>query len=104
MGTSPKAKRHPKRPEPPAVDANQREMTAAEITQGYRYLDSQNNANVQFCHGMGEAIDDHAQRLDVLWGMAVRADKMLKETTEQVVENDTDLKTKLASLEAIVTE
>ena len=104
LGNSPKAKRSSARPEPPAQAASQADLTAGELSQGYRFLDGQNTTNIAALQNVGEALDDHAQRLDVLWSMTVRIDSRVQETTAKIVENDTSLKENLASLETIVTE
>ena len=93
------------------VGQQQQGMTMQEVAQGYRYLDVQNNANVTVLQGMNDIVDDHAQRLDVLWSQAIQAKESVQGVTQQmdgvtkqVVENDNELKSNVGALEAIVTE
>ena len=79
-------------------------MSVPELTQGYQFLNGQNDVNMAVMQGMGEALDDHAHRIDVLTATAVRIDKAVSDVTAQAVENDTNLRENLSKLEAIVTE
>ena len=76
---SPKAKRSKRPlevtpPEASAPQAAQREYTSAEATTAISELQAKMERQIFITANHAEGIDDHAQRLDIAWGMLLRSD------------------------------
>ena len=113
LGTSPKAKRS-HHVAPASVMSGQRDFSATELSAAVLELNAKAEALAASVIAANEAVDDHANRLDTLWGLLVRLDKTVgvitaevqsndKSIEQTVSDNDAKLKKDLCELEATAT-
>ena len=113
LGTSPKAKRR-KHVAPASVSGGQRGFSPTELSTGILELNAKMEAQAASIAAANEAVDDHTNRLDTLWGLLVRLDKTVgvitaeaqsndKYIKQTVGGNDAKLKKDLCELETIAT-
>ena len=79
-------------------------MPNDQLTIGFRQLELRVEEVMRVVNRKADAVDDHATRLDIAWGMIVKLDRLVAKLTTEVCDNDATLKEKLKKMEEIVVE
>ena len=92
LGASPKAKRSQRVAPADASRGQQRDLSVAELTTRVHELNANLQAQATSVTAAIDAIDDHANRLDTLWGLFVRLDDTVGLIAAEVQNNDNNIK------------